>query len=69
MKIDPQLTKTIAARFTALDALVDTYRTGSNPSGFDYYGVLTQTDKRKLAAAVTSAQQPLSQVASKVAKV
>jgi iron uptake system component EfeO len=68
-KIDVQLTKTIASRFTALDSLVDTYRTGSNPSGFDYYGVLTQADKRKLAAAVKAVQEPLSQVASKVAKV
>jgi iron uptake system component EfeO len=68
MKIDPQLTKTIAAGFASLDALVDTYRTGSNPSGFDYYGVLNQADKRKLAAAVTAVQEPLSQVASKVAK-
>jgi iron uptake system component EfeO len=66
--IDPQLTATIASRFTSLDALVDTYRTGSNPSGFDYYGVLTQIDKRKLAAAVKAVQEPLSQVASKVAK-
>jgi iron uptake system component EfeO len=68
-KIDPQLTKTIVARFAALDALVDTYRTSANPSGFVYYDALTKADKRKLAAAVKAVQEPLSQVASKVAKV
>ena len=68
-KIDPQLTRTIVARFAALDALVDSYRTGANPSGFVYYDVLTKADKRKLAAAVKAVQEPLSQVASKVAKV
>jgi iron uptake system component EfeO len=66
-KIDVQLTETIASRFRALDALVDSYRTGTNPSGFVYYGALTTADKRKLAAAVTAVQAPLSQVASKVA--
>jgi iron uptake system component EfeO len=65
-KIDAGLARTIASRFRGLDALVDTYRTGSNPSGFAYYSALTRVDKRKLAAAVKSVQEPLSQVASKV---
>jgi iron uptake system component EfeO len=68
-KIDSQLTATIAARFAALDALIETYRTGDNPSGFVYYGDLTKADKRKLAAAVKAVQEPLSKVASKVAQV
>jgi iron uptake system component EfeO len=66
-RIDAALTKTIAARFAALDALVDTYRTDSNPSGFVFYGVLTAEDKRRLAAAIKAVQEPLSQVASKIA--
>ena len=66
-KIDASLSTTVAERFKALDALLDTYRTDSNPSGFVYYGTLTRADKRTLAAAVTAVQQPLSQVASKVA--
>lgn len=66
-KIDAGLTKTISQRFSALDSLVDHYRTGSNPSGFVYYSALTKADKRKLAAAVKAVQEPLSQVASKVA--
>jgi iron uptake system component EfeO len=66
-QIDASLTSTITARFAALDSLVDKYRTGSNPSGFEYYGALTNADKRKLASAVKAVQEPLSQVASKVA--
>ena len=64
--IDPTLTSTIAARFTALDKLVNHYRTGSNPSGFVYYTALNNADKRKLAAAVKAVQEPLSQVGAKV---
>jgi iron uptake system component EfeO len=67
-KIDAGLSHTIAARFRSLDNLVDSYRTASNPSGFDYYSALNKADKRKLAAAVKAVQEPLSQVASKVAR-
>jgi iron uptake system component EfeO len=66
-KIDPTLTSTITSAFTSLDTLVDTYRTGSNESGFVLYTTLTTTDKQKLAAAVKAVQEPLSQVAAKVA--
>ena len=66
-KIDPTLTTTITRAFTSLDSLVDTYRTGSNESGFVLYTTLTDTDKQKLAAAVKAVQEPLSQVAAKVA--
>ncbi|GAA1990586.1 iron uptake system protein EfeO [Catenulispora subtropica] len=67
-KIDPALTGSIADAFTALDKLLDTYRTGDNPSGFVLYGTLKDTDKPKLVAAVKAVQEPLSQVAAKVAK-
>ena len=66
-KIDPALTADLQAQFTALDTLVDSYRTTSNPSGYRYYTQLTATDKRQLAAAVKAVQEPLSNVASKVA--
>ncbi|MFC1402588.1 MULTISPECIES: iron uptake system protein EfeO [Streptacidiphilus] len=66
-KIDPALTTSISSAFTALDKLVDTYRTGANASGFQLYTALTNADKQKLAAAVKAVQEPLSQVASKVA--
>ncbi|QMU77978.1 EfeM/EfeO family lipoprotein [Streptacidiphilus sp. PB12-B1b] len=66
-KIDPSLTGSISSSFSALDTLVDTYRTGSNASGFQLYTSLNDSDKQKLAAAVKAVQEPLSQVASKVA--
>jgi len=66
-KIDPALSKTIAAAFAALDRLVDRYRTTSNASGFRLYPQLTTVDKTSIAAAVKAVQEPLSRVASKVA--
>jgi iron uptake system component EfeO len=66
-KIDPVLSRTIQTAFTALDTLVDKYRTGTNPSGFKLYTELTSADKTALAAAVKAVQEPLSTVASKVA--
>jgi iron uptake system component EfeO len=66
-RIDPALSRSIAARFRALDRLVDTYRTGDNPAGFVTYTSLTNADKRQLAAAVKAVQEPLSRVASTVA--
>jgi iron uptake system component EfeO len=66
--IDRSLSDEIAAKFRALDKLVDGYRTASNPSGFEYFTTLTRADKRALAAAVKAVQEPLSQVASRVAK-
>lgn len=66
-QIDASLTSSISQQFAALDKLVDTYRTGANASGFELYTALTTTDKQKLAAAVKAVQEPLSQVAAKVA--
>jgi iron uptake system component EfeO len=66
-KIDPALSATIQTRFTALDKLVDTYRSTSDASGYVLYTTLTEADKRQLAAAVKAVQEPLSQVASKLA--
>jgi iron uptake system component EfeO len=67
MKIDPALVSTISARFAALDKLVDSYRSTTDPSGYVLYTTLSAADKRKLAAAVKAVQEPLSKVASKVA--
>jgi iron uptake system component EfeO len=66
-KIDPAITATIARELAALDRLIDTYRTTANPSGFRLYPQLTAADKRGLAAAVKTVQEPLSKVAGKVA--
>ncbi len=67
LKIDPVLTTSLQTQFTALDKLMDTYRTTSNASGYRLYYQLTAADKRQLAAAVKAVQEPLSNVASKVA--
>ncbi|MGH3262341.1 MAG: imelysin family protein, partial [Trebonia sp.] len=66
-KIDAALASGIAAKFKALDALVDKYRSTSDPSGYVRYTQLTAADKRALAAAVKAVQEPLSTVASKIA--
>jgi iron uptake system component EfeO len=67
-RIDPDLLGTISRAFSALDTLVDNYRTDSNPSGYLLYGELGAADKTRLAAAVKAVQEPLSRVASKVAR-
>jgi len=66
-KIDAALTDAVAARFAALDELVDKYRTTDNVSGFVLYNDLTAADKRQFSAAVNAVQAPLSKVAGKVA--
>ena len=66
-QIDSSLASTISSAFTALGKLVDSYRTTSNASGYVLYPALDDTDRRALAAAVKAVQEPLSQVASKVA--
>jgi iron uptake system component EfeO len=66
-KIDPALTTLLTTRFAALDKVMDKYRTTSNISGYVLYTTLTNADRRALAAAVKSVQEPLSRVAGKVA--
>jgi iron uptake system component EfeO len=46
--IDATLARTIAARFKALDAVVDKYRTSANPSGYVLYTALNDSDRRAL---------------------
>jgi iron uptake system component EfeO len=65
--IDPTLAASVTSNFTALNTLVDKYRSSDDASGFVLYGTLTDADKQALAAAVKAVQEPLSQVASKVA--
>ena len=65
--IDAGLEGTITSAFNSLTTLLNNYRTGSDASGYVLYTKLNDTDRRALAAAVKSVQEPLSQVASKVA--
>jgi iron uptake system component EfeO len=66
-KIDPDLATQITAQFASLDKTLDNYRTRSNPSGYRLYTSLNDTDRHALAAAVKAVQEPLSNVAGKVA--
>jgi len=66
-KLDGSLTTQITSAFQSLDKLVQSYRTTSNPSGYVFYSALSNTDRHNLSAAVKAVQEPLSQVASKVA--
>ena len=65
--IDSGLAATISNGFASLTTLINHYRSGSDASGYVLYSTLTDTDRRALAAAVKAVQEPLSQVASKVA--
>jgi iron uptake system component EfeO len=65
-QIDSSLSDTISAAFKSLDDLVDSYRTGSNASGFQLYSSISDADRQKIAAAVKAVQEPLSRVAQKV---
>jgi iron uptake system component EfeO len=65
-QIDSSLSDTISAAFKSLDDLVDSYRTGTNASGFQLYDSISDADRQKFAAAVKAVQEPLSQVAQKV---
>ena len=66
-QIDAGLASSIAATFTSLVTLVNTYRSGTDASGYVLYTALNDSDRRALAAAVKAVQEPLSRVASKVA--
>jgi iron uptake system component EfeO len=66
VKIDATFSNTVSSAFTALDTLLDKYRTSTDASGFVLYGTLTAADKTALSQSVQAVAQPLSQVASKV---
>jgi iron uptake system component EfeO len=66
-KIDADLADQITAQFAALDKVINKYRTTSNSSGYVFYTSLNNADRHALAAAVKAVQEPLSNVAGKVA--
>jgi iron uptake system component EfeO len=65
MKRDPELVKTVEARFAAVDALLATHARGS---GFTLYTELTKPEVRALAVAVDAVAEPISKVAGTVAR-
>lgn len=68
MKIDPKLAKKVAQEFANVQALLDTYRDPNAPGGFVIYTPeLRASDAEKLSRAIQTLQEPLSQIAEKVA--
>jgi iron uptake system component EfeO len=67
-KIDPDLTKRVADQFAKVNALLDTYRDSSIPGGYQLYTpALRASAGPALSRAVQALQEPLSQIAEKVA--
>jgi iron uptake system component EfeO len=67
-KIDPDLTKRVADQFAKVNALLDTYRDPDIPGGYKLYTpALKASDGAELSRAVQALQEPLSQIAEKVA--
>ncbi|MGC4106239.1 MAG: EfeM/EfeO family lipoprotein [Thermomicrobiales bacterium] len=67
-KIDPALTDQVQTQFDKVNALLDTYRDPNEPGGFKLYtDELKATEATKLSQAVQALQEPLSQIAEKVA--
>lgn len=68
VKIDPDLAKRVSSQFASVKALLDTYRDPSVPGGYKLYtDELKASDGAKLSKAVQALQEPLSQIAEKVA--
>ncbi|MGO4256939.1 iron uptake system protein EfeO [Marmoricola sp. RAF53] len=57
---DEQLSETLAARFAALQALLDKYKQGD---GFVFYDTVTEQQRQQLSDAVNALSEPLSKMA------
>jgi iron uptake system component EfeO len=63
-KRDPELDSQIDEKFLALQALLDTHKSGD---GFKYYNELTQPEVKALSDAVNALSEPLAKLAAAVA--
>ena len=67
-RIDPALTDQVNAQFDKVNALLETYHDPNEPGGYQLYTEeLKATEATKLSQAVQALQEPLSQIAEKVA--
>lgn len=67
-KISPELAERINARFAEVRALLDTYRDPQALGGYKVYTAeLRARDGKKISQAIQSLQEPLAQIAEKVA--
>ncbi|TMV90868.1 EfeM/EfeO family lipoprotein [Thioclava sp. BHET1] len=68
MQIDPDLTRTINARFATVEGMLKDYRDPKALGGYvTYTPERRKADARKLSQAIQSLQEPLAQIAEKVA--
>jgi iron uptake system component EfeO len=65
-KIDSTLATEVATNFTALDTLLQKYRSSTDASGYVLYGSITDADRTALSQALQAVAEPLSTVAGKV---
>lgn len=67
-KLDPSITKKIATQFAATDALLDKYRDANSLGGYISYDAATKAaDANTISQQVQALQDPLAQLAEKVA--
>lgn len=66
--IDPSVAPSISAKFDALTALLEKYRSGKAFGGWVSYPDLTSADKKKLTDALLAVQEPLAAVSAKITK-
>ncbi|MGW0764710.1 iron uptake system protein EfeO [Streptomyces sp. NPDC002676] len=67
-KNDPALTKELDKQFTALNALLDKYRSGKTSYEFVSYDKVTKSQRKELSDAVNALAEPLSKLAAAVVK-
>ncbi|MER7841231.1 iron uptake system protein EfeO [Streptomyces sp. NPDC096040] len=67
-KNDAALTTELDKQFTALNALLDEYRTTSTSDGFVSYDKVTKAQQKELSDAVNALAEPLSKLAAAVVK-
>ncbi|MET7484626.1 iron uptake system protein EfeO [Streptomyces sp. NPDC005538] len=67
-KNDAALTTELDKQFTALNTLLDTYRSTSTSDGFVSYDKVTKAQQKELSDAVNALAEPLSKLAAAVVK-
>lgn len=67
-KNDPALTKELDKQFTALNTLLDKYRSDKNSYDFVSYDKVTDDQQKELSDAVNALAEPLSKLAAAVVK-
>ncbi|OIK29454.1 iron uptake system protein EfeO [Streptomyces malaysiense] len=67
-KNDPALTKELDKQFTALDKVLDGYRSDTTSYGFVSYDKVTEARRKELSDAVNALAEPLSKLAAAVVK-